>query len=43
MDLLLGKKWECVKCSKTFKTDTSLNEHLGTHDPDVKVKCEVRV
>ncbi|OXA45366.1 PR domain zinc finger protein 5 [Folsomia candida] len=41
MDLTPGKKWECEKCSKQFKTKDHLTRHVVTHDPDAKVTCEV--
>ncbi|XP_021959657.1 zinc finger protein 25 [Folsomia candida] len=40
MDLKPGKKWECSKCSTTFKTNYDLTRHIVMHDPDAKVKCE---
>ncbi|XP_035712468.1 zinc finger protein 25-like isoform X2 [Folsomia candida] len=43
MDLKPGKKWECSKCSKTFKTNTKLTRHMVTHDPDAKVTCEKHI
>ncbi|OXA45027.1 Zinc finger protein 26 [Folsomia candida] len=41
MDLKQGRKWECPKCSKSFKTHGDLNRHIARHDPDGNVKCEV--
>lgn len=41
MDRKRGKKFECTKCSKTFKLQKYLNRHVVTHDSDAKVKCEV--
>ncbi|OXA44927.1 Zinc finger protein 90 [Folsomia candida] len=41
MDMKPGKKWECSKCSKRFKANSALTRHVVTHDPDVKVKCEI--
>ncbi|XP_035713574.1 zinc finger protein 596-like [Folsomia candida] len=35
------KKFECSKCSKTFKDNYRLKHHEITHDPDAKVKCEI--
>ncbi|XP_035708074.1 zinc finger protein 26-like [Folsomia candida] len=36
-----GKKWECPKCSKTLKTKQSLKNHVVSHDPDARMKCEI--
>ncbi|OXA47634.1 Zinc finger protein 26 [Folsomia candida] len=33
--------WNCATCSKTFKTKRNLTNHILTHDPETKVKCQV--
>lgn len=41
MELKPENKWECPTCSKTFKTKQHFTQHVVTHDPNAKVKCEV--
>ncbi|XP_035713759.1 zinc finger protein 708 [Folsomia candida] len=41
MDVKSRNKWECLECSKTFKTKRNLEMHVFTHDPNAKVKCEI--
>ncbi|XP_021961651.2 zinc finger protein 724-like [Folsomia candida] len=41
MDVKPEKKYECSKCSKAFKANYELTQHMVTHDPGAEVKCEV--
>lgn len=37
------KVWKCSTCSKTFPTKQRLTNHIVTHDPEAKVKCQVTI
>ncbi|XP_035701487.1 zinc finger protein 2-like [Folsomia candida] len=41
MDHTQRAAFECPNCSKMFKTKSAFTQHLVTHDPNVKVKCQI--